>query len=112
MIDEPQNNSTEMHTMTHAIEIMQYINSVLILTQIERCFVVHRFHYFCFTNWSTDWINSQNLHPDYLYVAKTAVYYSKYSFSSNQATGNVFSTEYTIYCKFKIYLELVPVVKL
>jgi len=33
-------------------------------------------------------------------------------FPSNQATGKVFSTEYAIYCKFEIYLELVAMVKL
>jgi len=35
--------------------------------------------------------------------------YSRRSFSSNQATGKVFSTEHAIYSKFQIYLKLVSV---
>jgi len=34
------------------------------------------------------------------------------NFPSNQATGKVFSIEYAIYGKLKIYLKSVPVVKL
>ena len=40
-------------------------------------------------------------------------YYRRRSFPSNQATGKVFSAvKVFFYRKFKIYLELVPVVKL
>ena len=39
-------------------------------------------------------------------------HYSRGSFSSNQATGKVFSTENAIYSEVKIYLDLVSVGKL
>ena len=38
-------------------------------------------------------------------------HYSRGSFSFNHTTGKVFSTEYVVYCKLKVDVDIVPVVK-